>query len=63
MAPVRLAVAWVLAQPGVTSAVLGASRAEQLAEVLMAGETPLDAALLGRLDELSVEFRRGDAPK
>jgi 1-deoxyxylulose-5-phosphate synthase len=39
---VRAAVAWVLAQPGVTSAILGASRADQLDESLAAAELTLD---------------------
>ena len=36
------AVAWVLAQPGITSAILGASRAEQLKDTLAATEVVLD---------------------
>src|SRR5207248_1562259 len=39
---VSVAVAWVLAQPGVTSAIIGASRAEQLTESLAAVDTTLD---------------------
>ncbi|PTB19092.1 aldo/keto reductase [Trinickia symbiotica] len=62
LAPERLAVAWVLAQPGVTCAILGASRAAQLSEVLRAGETKLDDQILHQLDMISREFRRGDAP-
>jgi aryl-alcohol dehydrogenase-like predicted oxidoreductase len=41
--PVRVAVAWVLAQPGITSAIVGASRPEQLDESLAAVGTMLDA--------------------
>ncbi len=63
MAPVRLAVAWVLAQPAVTSAILGASRVQQLPEVLSATEAALDADLLARLNDLSLEFRMGDASR
>ena len=63
MQPVRLAVAWVLAQPGVTAAILGASRADQLAEVLDAAEMEIPPDLLTRLDELSFEFRMGDASR
>jgi aryl-alcohol dehydrogenase (NADP+) len=37
------AVAWVLAQPGITSAIVGASRAEQLDDTLAATEMTLDA--------------------
>jgi aryl-alcohol dehydrogenase-like predicted oxidoreductase len=39
---VSVAVAWVLAQPGITSAIIGASRAEQLTESLAAADTTLD---------------------
>jgi aryl-alcohol dehydrogenase-like predicted oxidoreductase len=41
--PVRVAVAWVLAQLGITSAIVGASRPEQLDESLAAVGTTLDA--------------------
>jgi aryl-alcohol dehydrogenase-like predicted oxidoreductase len=39
---VRVAVAWVLAQPGITSAIIGASRVEQLDDSLAAVHTTLD---------------------
>jgi aryl-alcohol dehydrogenase (NADP+) len=39
---VSVAVAWVLTQPGITSAIIGASRAEQLTESLAAAQTTLD---------------------
>ena len=61
--PVRLAVAWVLSQPAVTSAILGASRAEQLAEVLGATDTRIDHDLMTELNALSFEFRMGDASR
>ncbi|NML44839.1 aldo/keto reductase [Ramlibacter sp. G-1-2-2] len=59
--PVQLAVAWVLAQPGITCAIIGASRAAQLPDSLAAPGVKLDAALLARLDEMTREFRFGDA--
>jgi aryl-alcohol dehydrogenase-like predicted oxidoreductase len=40
---VQVAVAWVLAQPGITSAIVGASRPEQLDESLAAVRLTLDA--------------------
>jgi aryl-alcohol dehydrogenase-like predicted oxidoreductase len=40
---VTVAVAWVLAQPGLTSAIIGASRPEQLDESLAAAQLTLDA--------------------
>ena len=43
---VSVAVAWVGAQPGVTSAIVGASRADQLPASLAAAELELDAELM-----------------
>jgi aryl-alcohol dehydrogenase-like predicted oxidoreductase len=63
LAPARLAVAWVLAQAGVTCAIIGASRAEQLPEVLAAVSTQLDADVLTKLDAITHEFRMGDAAR
>jgi 1-deoxyxylulose-5-phosphate synthase len=56
----RMAVGWVLAQPAVTAPIVGASRPEQLDDVLAAVEKDLDPALVARLDELTREYRRGD---
>jgi len=42
---VAVAVAWVLAQPGVTSAIIGASRAEQLGASIAGAELTLDDEL------------------
>jgi aryl-alcohol dehydrogenase-like predicted oxidoreductase len=56
-------VAWVLANPVVTSAIIGASRPEQLAETLRAAEIRLDPALKQRLDELTADYRRGDSTR
>ena len=39
---VKVAVAWVLAQPGITAAIVGASRPEQLDESLAAADVKLD---------------------
>ncbi|MEJ8850783.1 aldo/keto reductase [Variovorax rhizosphaerae] len=58
-----LAVAWVLANPVVTSAIIGASRPEQLADSLAGVEFSLDALLKQQLDELTHEYRFGDAPR
>ncbi|MEK6347277.1 MAG: aldo/keto reductase [Burkholderia sp.] len=56
-----LGVAWVLANPAVTSVILGASRREQLADTLAAADTALDPALKTQLDELTAVYRQGDA--
>jgi len=58
-----LSVAWVLANPVVTSVILGASRADQLTDTLAAADCTLDGAVKTRLDEVSIEFRRGDIGK
>ncbi len=55
-----MAVAWVLAQPGITSPLVGASRPDQLDATLKAVETTLAPELLTKLDELTREFRRGE---
>ena len=57
------AVAWVLANPAVTAPIVGASRAEQLDATLAAVTKPLDAGLKARFDELTAEYRRGDATR
>jgi aryl-alcohol dehydrogenase (NADP+) len=61
--PATLAVAWVLAQPAVTAPILGASRPDQLDDTLAAIDVKLEDDLLHELDELTREFRRGDAAR
>jgi aryl-alcohol dehydrogenase (NADP+) len=56
----HMAVGWVLAQPVVTAPIVGASRPQQLDDVLAAVEKGLDPALVARLDDLTREYRRGD---
>ena len=58
-----LAVAWVLAQPAVTSPIVGASRPEQLEATVAAAETRLEPAVLDELDAITRSFRWGDAPR
>src|SRR5690606_19618452 len=48
----QLAIAWVLRQPGVSSAITGATKISQLEETLKAVEVELDASVLEHLDEL-----------
>jgi 1-deoxyxylulose-5-phosphate synthase len=55
-----LCTSWLLANPVVTSVILGPSRFEHLADSLAAAEYKLDSALKAQLDNLSVEYRRGD---
>lgn len=56
-----LAVAWVLANPIITAPIIGASRPEQLADSLKAVEVKLDDSLKQKLDDITAEYRRGDA--
>jgi 1-deoxyxylulose-5-phosphate synthase len=60
---VTLSVAWVLAHKAVTAPIVGASRSEQLDASLAAAEFTLDADLKRQLDELTHEYRMGDAPR
>jgi aryl-alcohol dehydrogenase (NADP+) len=56
-----LAMQWVLANPAITSPIVGASRPEQLADAVAAVEHPIDPAVKAQLDELTHEFRFGDS--
>jgi aryl-alcohol dehydrogenase (NADP+) len=58
-----LALSWVLANPAVTAPIIGASRPEQLDDLVAAVEKPLPAELKARLDEITHEYRRGDAAR
>jgi aryl-alcohol dehydrogenase-like predicted oxidoreductase len=60
---VTLANAWVLANPAITAPIIGASRPGQLDESLAATEYVLDADLKRQLDELTHDYRMGDAPR
>ena len=52
-APASVALAWLLARPGITAPIVGASRAEQLAEPLAALSLALSAGDIARLDRVS----------
>lgn len=56
-------VAWVLANPLVTSALIGASRPEQLDASIAAVDLELDTELKSKLDEASHGYRMGDAAR
>ena len=58
-----LAVAWTLANPAITSPIVGASRPEQLDATCAAVDVKLEPDLLGTLNELTAPYRRGDAPR
>jgi 1-deoxyxylulose-5-phosphate synthase len=60
---VTLSVAWVLANKAVTAPIIGASRPEQLDASLAAVGFSLDTELKRQLDELTHDYRMGDAPR
>jgi 1-deoxyxylulose-5-phosphate synthase len=60
---VTLAVAWVLANPVITAPIIGASRPDQLGASLAAAGFALGDELKRRLDEITHEYRLGDAPR
>jgi aryl-alcohol dehydrogenase (NADP+) len=59
----QMAVAWVMAHPAITSPIIGASRPEQLDDTIKAASTPLAPELKKTLDELTAQYRRGDAAR
>jgi aryl-alcohol dehydrogenase-like predicted oxidoreductase len=60
---VTLSVAWVLANKAITAPIIGASRPEQLDATLAAVDYALDPDLKQHLDDLTYEYRLGDAPR
>jgi aryl-alcohol dehydrogenase (NADP+) len=64
MSMAKMAVAWVLSNPAITAPIIGASRPEQLADSLAAGESgALPADLKAKLDDLTHAFRAIDAER
>jgi len=59
----KTSVAWVLANPLITSAIIGASRPDQLVDTLASVDLKLDAELKARLDDATTEYRWGDAAR
>jgi aryl-alcohol dehydrogenase (NADP+) len=60
---VTLSVAWVLANEAITAPIVGASNPDQLVASLDAADFVLENDLKSRLDELTNEYRMGDAPR
>jgi aryl-alcohol dehydrogenase-like predicted oxidoreductase len=60
---VTLSVAWVLANGAITAPIIGASRPDQLDSSLEATQYVLSDELKARLDELTHDYRMGDAPR
>jgi aryl-alcohol dehydrogenase-like predicted oxidoreductase len=59
----QLAVAWVLQNPNVSSAIIGASRPEQVTENVKAAGVQLDATLLQQIDEVLGDVIERDPAK
>jgi aryl-alcohol dehydrogenase-like predicted oxidoreductase len=60
---VTLSVAWVLANPAVTSPIIGASSPGQLDDSLAAADYVISSRLKAELDELTRPYRFGDAAR
>jgi aryl-alcohol dehydrogenase-like predicted oxidoreductase len=60
---VTMSVAWVLANPVITAPIIGASNPGQLDASLAAVDVKLDDGLMARLDDMTHEYRMGDAPR
>jgi aryl-alcohol dehydrogenase-like predicted oxidoreductase len=60
---VTLSVAWVLANKAITAPIIGASNPKQLDATLAAATYIIDPDLKGHLDDLTYEYRLGDAPR
>jgi aryl-alcohol dehydrogenase-like predicted oxidoreductase len=59
----QLAIAWVLQNPNVASAIVGASRPEQVHDNVKAAGVKLDADLLKAIDEIVEPVTERDAAK
>jgi len=59
----QLSLAWVLANPNVASAIMGASRPEQVADNVKAAGVKLDAGVLAAIDEVTHELAEFDPRK
>lgn len=58
-----VSIAWVLANPAVTSVILGASNPDQLTDTLAAVDLVLPHDVKVTLDDISHEYRFGDAAR
>lgn len=59
----QMAVGWVLANPAITAPIIGASRPEQLHDSIAATQQPLPGDVKQRLDDITEEYRMGDAAR
>lgn len=58
-----VSIAWVLANPAITSVILGASHPAQLTDTLAAVDLTLSSDVKATLDDISHEYRFGDAAR
>jgi aryl-alcohol dehydrogenase-like predicted oxidoreductase len=58
--PSALALAWLMGRPGVASAIVGATRVDQVLENLKALDVVIEAELAQQLEELSAPFVQGE---
>lgn len=56
-----LSIAWILANPAITSVILGASRSQQLTDTLAAADYSVSTELQDKLNQLTADYRRGEA--
>jgi aryl-alcohol dehydrogenase-like predicted oxidoreductase len=56
----QLSVAWVLQNPNVSAAIIGASRPEQVKENVKAAGVKLDSEILKQIDDVLGEFVQTD---
>src|SRR3989475_4422104 len=63
MSMAQMAIAWVLAHPAITSPIIGASRPEQLDDLLAPEGKALDGGLKAKLDEMTLAYRFGAGPR
>ncbi|HJM28427.1 MAG: aldo/keto reductase [Acidimicrobiales bacterium] len=56
----HLAVGWVLSNPVITSPIVGATKPSQLDDAIKAVNNPLGDDLVSAINDLTLEFRRGD---
>lgn len=54
--PAQVALAWLLAQDGITAPIVGATRPEQLEDSAKAVDVTLSAEIIAKLDEVSARF-------
>jgi aryl-alcohol dehydrogenase-like predicted oxidoreductase len=59
----QLAVAWVLQNPNVSAAIVGASRPDQVTELVGASGTTLENDLLAAIDDVVGDFVERDPAK